>query len=171
MLTKKDLLWLLLYPLYQILSTIRHEGGHALAAALEGAHVTRFVFWPSVNNGHFYWGYAQWTGHTTWLSLAAPYLIDLLTAALAFVLLRRLAHRPRWLWLNIGIIGLLSPLVNSAYNYIGGWVNSANDVARLLDLLPPALVHAYFLLTLGLYAAAIWIALRRSAWRASQVCG
>jgi len=162
-LNRKDLLWLLLYPLYQIVSTIRHEGGHALAATLEGAHVTRFVFWPSVNAGKFYWGYAQWQGQTSWFSLAAPYLIDLLTAALTLVLLWRLSRLPRGLWLNIGIVGLLSPLVNSGYNYIGGWFYSANDVARLLDLLPLPLVHLYFLLTLGAYAAAIGWALRRPA--------
>ena len=162
-LNRTDLLWLLLYPLYQIVSTIRHEGGHALAATLEGAHVTRFVFWPSVNEGKFYWGYAQWQGQASWFSLAAPYFIDLLTAALALLLLWRLARPPRGLWLNIGILGLLSPLVNSGYNYLGAWFSSANDVARLQELLPPALVHLYFGLTLPAYAAAIWAALRRRA--------
>ncbi len=160
---QKDLYWLLLYPLYQILSTIRHEGGHALAATLEGAQVDRFVFWPTMENGHFYWGFAQWQGQATWFSLGAPYLIDLLTVSLIFVLLWRAAGLPRWLWLNLGIVGLLSPLVNSAYNYIGSWASSGNDVARLLGLLPPLWVHLYFWLSFSAYAAAIWFTLRHRA--------
>jgi hypothetical protein len=160
MLRKSDLWWCLAYPLYQLVSTFRHEGGHALAATLEGAHVSRFVFWPSMNNGHFYWGYAQWQGSTSWFSLAAPYLLDLLTASLTFWLLWRFAHLPHALWLNIGIIGLLSPLVNSAYNYFGAFTNSGNDVARLLNLLPPVPVHAYFALTLAGYLLAIWGSVR-----------
>lgn len=163
-LRKKDLYWLLLYPLYQIVSTFRHEGGHALAAVLEGAQVERFVFWPSLNQGQFYWGYVRWQGQVSWFSLGAPYLIDLLTAALAVLLLWRLTGLPRWLWLNIGIVGLLSPLINSAYNYLGGWLRSGSDVGRLLVLLPPVWVHVYFWLTLAAYAAAIgWVLRRKSA--------
>jgi hypothetical protein len=33
-LKKTDLLWLLAYPIYQIIGTIRHEGSHALAGLL-----------------------------------------------------------------------------------------------------------------------------------------
>jgi hypothetical protein len=40
MLQKRDMLWILAYPIYQIIGTIRHEGSHALVALLEGARVT-----------------------------------------------------------------------------------------------------------------------------------
>jgi len=30
MLQKRDLLWILAYPIYQIIGTIRHEGSHLL---------------------------------------------------------------------------------------------------------------------------------------------
>ena len=62
---KSDWLWLLAYPLYQILGTIRHEAGHALAAWLQGAEITEFVFLPGMRGEIFYWGYVRWTGETT----------------------------------------------------------------------------------------------------------
>jgi hypothetical protein len=33
---KKDFLWLLLFPVYQTIGMIRHEGSHALAAMADG---------------------------------------------------------------------------------------------------------------------------------------
>jgi hypothetical protein len=53
---RKDLLWILAYPAYQIIGTIRHEGSHALAAMAEGVEVKKFVFWPNVDLEHFSWG-------------------------------------------------------------------------------------------------------------------
>jgi hypothetical protein len=48
---RKDLLWALAYPVYQIIGTLRHEGSHALAAMAEGAKVTKSVFWPNFHLG------------------------------------------------------------------------------------------------------------------------
>jgi hypothetical protein len=76
MLQKRDLLWILAYPIYQIIGTIRHEGSHALVALLEGARVTEFVFWPSFTKYGFYWGYVRITGSTDWIFLAAHVAID-----------------------------------------------------------------------------------------------
>ena len=75
MLRRIDLLWLLAYPLFQVLGTIRHEGSHVLAALLEGVNVTEFAFLPSIHppNG-FLWGYVSFQGNTPWFTLAAPYL-------------------------------------------------------------------------------------------------
>jgi hypothetical protein len=53
--------------------------------------------------------------------------------------------RKHWLWLNLVIIGLISPLVNSTYNYLMG-----SDVRKLHDALPSLLIHGSFLLGLGL---------------------
>jgi hypothetical protein len=161
-LRKSDLLWLLGYPVYQLVGTLRHEGGHALAAMLEGAAIREFVWWPTVREGKgFYWGYVCWYGHTSWWTIAAPYLVDLLTYAVFFWLCTRVTFKRRWLWVNAMIVGLVSPLVNSLYNYWGGF-RSMNDVGRLLQALPPWQVHAYFASTLVLYGLGLWVVLGRS---------
>jgi hypothetical protein len=164
MLKKTDLLWLLGYPLYQIVGTVRHEGSHALAAVLHGATLTHFVIWPSFVNGRLLWGYVEYTGSDTWLIIAAPYLIDLLTFTICFVWLWRVRFARHAVWLNLVIIGLLSPLINSAYNYAGRF-SSGNDVARLLLMLPVGLVHGYFMSTLLIYLIGAVIIFRTAATR------
>ena len=152
---RADLPWALAYPLYQTLGTLRHEGAHALAALFEGARVTRFVFWPTLApRGGLRWGYVRFTGRTGWFTLAAPYLCDLLTYALGFWLCTRTRFSRRWLWLNVVIVGLISPLANSLYNYVGGHFRN-NDVGRLLAQLPPLAVEAYFVVTLALYVVGL----------------
>jgi hypothetical protein len=150
---KKDFLWLLLYPVYQTIGTFRHEGSHALAAMAEGAEITEFVFWPTFDLGRFNWGYVSWEGYTTWFTTAAPYFCDLITFFVAFSIILVAKPKHRWLWLNILIIGMLSPLINSVYNYRGGLAGSLNnDVDKLLSALDPVAVHLYFALTLLFYA-------------------
>ncbi len=150
---KKDLLWALAYPVYQIIGTFRHEASHALAAMAEGAEVTELVFWPTFVNGDLAgWGYASWQGYTTWFTTAAPYFCDLLIFLVALLIILEAKPRRRWLWSNILVIGILSPLVNSAYNYCGGVTGSFNDVGVLLRELDPVAVHLYFALTLLFYA-------------------
>ena len=147
----KDFLWLLLYPVYQTIGTIRHEGSHALAAMAEGAEVTKFVFWPTP--GRF--GYVHLEGSTTWFMLAAPYFCDLLTFFVALLVILVAMPKRRWLWFNILLIGMLSPLINSVHNYRIGLAGSG-DVGRLLSGLDPIAVHLYFILTLLLYAWGIY---------------
>ena len=162
---RKDLLWALAYPVYQIIGTIRHEGSHALAAMTEGVEVTNFVFWPSFDLGGFQWGYAGWTGSTTWFTTAAPYFCYLITCFVALLVILELRPRRRWLWANILILGVVSPLVNSAYNYSGGLRGSYNDVGVLLHDLNPVAVHLYFAITLVFYAWGLYHCyLRRKTW-------
>jgi hypothetical protein len=162
---KKDFLWLLLYPVYQTIGTMRHEGSHALAAMAEGAKVTKFVFWPSFQNGKLFWGYVDWNGSTTWFTIAAPYFCDLLTFFVALLIILEVKPKPRWLWFNILIIGMLSPLVNSAYNYFRAVPGSPNDVGYLLSSLDPTAVHLYFVLTLLFYAWGIYHCyFRKKTW-------
>jgi hypothetical protein len=156
-----DLLWLLAYPIYQIVGTFRHEGSHAIAGIFQGATITEFVFWPSLRDQGFYWGYVSYLGDTNWLFLAAPYIVDLLTYMLFFLICMRVRFRRKWLWLNLIILGMISPLVNSLYNYWGS-EGSSNDVGRLFEVLPRELVHGYFILTLVLYVMGIWMVFRRS---------
>jgi hypothetical protein len=162
---KKDLLWLLAYPVYQIIGTFRHEGSHALAAMAEGAKVTKFVFWPSFDLGKFTWGHAGWESSTTWFAIAAPYFCDLLIFFVALLIILEAKPRPRWLWLNILIIGMLSPFINSVYNYFSGLAGSQNDIGELLHDLNPIAVHVYFAVTLLFYAWGLYHCyFRKKTW-------
>lgn len=154
------ILWcLLVLPLYQGLGTIRHEVSHAVVAWWQGATITQFVFWPSWQNGHWLWGYVRWTGgQTTWLTLAAPYLNDLILAAVSFGLLwncRRGRRTHPWLWWNGFILGILSPLMNSGYAYVRHFFTD-NDISKLYTSLPSAVIHGYFLVTILLYVIFSW---------------
>jgi len=162
---RKDLLWILAYPVYQIIGTFRHEGSHALAAMAEGAKVTEFVFWPNFDLGTFYWGYASWHGSTTWFTTAAPYFCDLLTFLVAILIVLEAKPRRRWLWFNILVIGMVSSLVNSVYKYSGALAGSSNDVGELLYELNPAAVHLYFIMTLLFFAWGIYHCyFRKKTW-------
>jgi hypothetical protein len=163
---KKDFLWLLAYPVYQIIGTFRHEASHALAAMAEGADIKKFVFWPNFDLGRFQWGYASWKGSTTWFTIAAPYFCDLLIFFVALLVILEARPRRRWLWLNILIIGMLSSLVNSAYNYSCGLAgHSSSDVGKLLCDLNPVAVHLYFALTLLFYAWGLYHCyFRKKTW-------
>lgn len=150
-LQKRDLLWLLAYPIYQIIGTARHEGSHALLAILEGAKIEQFVILPSIVRGHFLWGYVQWSGQTDWVPVAAPYLCDLLTYLVFFFICTHIPFRSHWVWVNLIILGLVSPLINSTYQYIISFTSPTSDIAQLLNQLPQLAVHSYFVVTLGLY--------------------
>jgi hypothetical protein len=156
-----DLLWVLAYPVYQILGTLRHEGSHAIAAILQGAKITEFVFWPTMRKQGLYWGYVNYLEETNWLVLAAPYFVDLMTFVLFFAICMRVRFRRKWIWLNLIVIGMISPLVDSLYNYWGS-KNSYNDVGRLLVDLPRGTIHGYFILTLIFYVIGIWLVFRKS---------
>jgi Peptidase M50B-like len=152
-----DLWWLLAYPLYQTFGTIRHEGSHALAAKIEGANIEKFVIYPQTDLGRFTWGYTQWSpaSATGWFTDFAPYLCDLIWFVGFFFIVTRVNLRWHALWLNVVIVGLISPLVNSAVQWIAGMINPAADVAKVLDVAPDGLIHLYFLLTLAAYVVGL----------------
>ena len=161
MLKARDLLWLLAYPVYQVLGTIRHEGSHAVMGLIEGAHIRHFVFLPHVReSGLIRWGYVSFDGATTWITTAAPYFVDLLTFALFFTVCMYL-RLARWLWLNLVVIGMVSPLINSAYAYLGSFWRH-NDVTWLLRGVPPFAVHLYFAATMIGYLVGLRAVFRRS---------
>jgi hypothetical protein len=156
MLKRRDFWWLLGYPIYQVIGTIRHESAHALVAVLNGGEVIRFSFLPSVVKGKFYWGYVITSGPKGWLTLFAPYLLDLITFIFFFILCMAVLFKRRWIWLNLVIIGLVSPLANSLYNYLGG-LRSMNDVGRLFTLTSRLVIDLYFIGTLLIYFSGLAI--------------
>jgi Peptidase M50B-like len=150
-----DLWWLAAYPVYQTLGTIRHEGSHALMAKAYGGTVNTIVLYPQTDLGRFTWGYTTWSGTASWVPVAAPYLGDLIWFVGFFLICTRLPIRNHLLWLNLVIVGLISPLLNSGVQWIAGFLNPAADVGQLRDALPDALVQLYFLVTLSGYVVGV----------------
>jgi hypothetical protein len=143
---RTDALWLLAVPIYQLIGTVRHEGSHALVAVLQGATITSFRILPFMHPERgFCWGGVNWVGgQPTALAIAAPYLADLLVFALLGVLCAAFPRMPRWAWLNCFIIGVVSPLIDTAYNYRGFLVGRQNDVAYLGRVHGATAMHVLF---------------------------
>jgi hypothetical protein len=158
----KDWLWALGLPIYILIGTARHELAHAFAATLEGAHVESIHLIPTLtpNNGVL-WGYVNWTGTTTWITLAAPYFCDLATFLLGLWIFSLRITMPRWIRVQVFAIGVLSPAINSLYNYQAVWYNPLADVSRVMTTIPPVWVGAWIVLSLAVYCAGI-LALVRS---------
>ncbi|MBU0732278.1 M50 family metallopeptidase [Patescibacteria group bacterium] len=161
---KKDAWWILAYPFYQIIGTIRHEGSHALAAMCESVKIEKFVFWPSFVNGKFNWGYVTWTQEVSWLVIAAPYLCDLAWFAAFFILLKKIKIKHHWIWINLLIIGLLSPLLDMLWNYFR-LVLGRGDIFKLLGALPDFSVHIFFIGTIIMFSVGIYSIARRPILR------
>jgi hypothetical protein len=161
--TKRDLFWLLGFPVFLILGTIRHEGAHALIAWMQGAEVTEFTFLPGFWEGQFYFGYVLLEGgKPTWLTTAAPYLFDLLTFAIFFMVCAFMRFKKHWVWLLLVIVGVISPLANSGYQYFKPGLGMRGDIGELLAELQPGWVHGYMIVTILLYGAGVWFVLTRS---------
>jgi len=115
-------IWLLAYPIIQVLSTLRHEGAHALAAHLEGAKITGFRIIPGSLDGRRQWGWCSWTSvrpMTEWAFLA-PFII--LPAIILFSLVLaeivwRSANFSHHIWMTIMLFGVISPAVDTAAVY------------------------------------------------------
>lgn len=158
----KHLLWFLAYPIYQVIGTFRHETSHAIMAILQGAQIEEFVFLPVLKEGkRVVWGFVRWSGPTNWLTTAAPYFCDLITFGIFFWICFRVSFSMRWIWLNLVILGMLSPLINSTYNYLGVF-RGTNDVGRLAKALPGYSVHIYFIFTFILYVVGLVLVFRSS---------
>ena len=166
---RTDLGWLLAWPVYQLVGTARHELSHAAVAAWQGARITQIEILPSFQPEGLLWGYVNWTGgHTNALVAAAPYLCDL-AVFLVFLPLCLLAVRtPRWLWINCFIIGLLSPLIDTAANYSKLFRRNTGDVNELAAQFSPLMIHAIFLAVLLFYLIGISYVWRRHNHNASE---
>lgn len=156
------MLWALAYPVYQMISTIRHEAGHALVALIEGAEIIEFVFLPGIAGGQFYFGYVRWEGATSNLAVAGPYILDLLTFLIFFGICFYGDIKRHWLWLNLVVLGVFSPLLNSSYQYLKAGLNMRGDISWLVAKLPAAWVHASMISIIMLYLVGTTLVLRKS---------
>jgi hypothetical protein len=160
-----DTWWILAVPVYSFLGTLRHEGSHALAGLLEGARVLEFRVFPTLGGEPWIlWGYVVFDRPTSWLTSAAPYIGDLLVFILAYAVLRRFTFQQRWLWLNVAIVGLLGPLLDNLYNYTK-LLYTIGDLDHLMEVLPDAVVHAWFLSTTLMYLVGTLLVLSGGSFR------
>ncbi len=153
---RSDALWLLMLPVYMALDTLRHEASHALAGWLFGGNVLEISFLPSWNLGHFSFGYTVLTVELNWLIVGAPFIVDLIVFSLTFWLCLRHPQMPRGLWVNLLILGMFLPALDSFQAWWGSQ-ERMNDVAQLIKMMSPALIHGCFLLAFRLYAIGIII--------------
>ena len=159
---RKDLLWLLALPFYMLIGTTRHEFSHALTAMLEGARLVRIQLLPAISpEGGVLWGYAEWKGATTWLALAAPYFCDVLTFLLGFFFLRWTTKLPRWVRLQVFVVLVLSPAIDSLYNYLAISHHSSADVPRLATMIPHFWIGVWIVMSLAVYCLGIFALLKR----------
>ncbi len=162
-LRKTDWVWFLAFPIYLWIAIIRHEGSHALIAFWEGATIQQFGFLPTFSGKYgFLFGYIAMQGDTTWLTIAAPYFGNLITFSATFLICMYPGCLPRWIWLNMVIIGIVFPLLDTLYNYQNGFWRSHSDMAKLLQQIPAAWVHSALILSVILYCTGLLVVFKYS---------
>ncbi len=158
--TKRDLWWLFAAPLYLAIGTLRHEASHALAGRWIGLTISDFVWWPTDKG----WGYVRFepTSATVhwWVMLAAPYMCDALLLLVTVVVCSKSRRLPRWAWVNLIAVGILSPIVDTLWNYKGFW-KPRNDVANIIRGYGAGWTHFAFAILLAGYVVGLLVLIRR----------
>jgi hypothetical protein len=138
--------WALLYPLYQIIGTARHELSHAVTGVLQGGTLLDIRLLPMHDPVRgWFWGYARFAGPTHWTVAAAPYATAIALFALGAWICSRFRGMPAWMWMNCFILGVLSPCFDIAYNLAKVYFRGNGDVYELMRALGPIRVQAIFL--------------------------
>jgi hypothetical protein len=123
----------LLYPVYQILSTARHELAHAIAGRLSGLRILEVRILPFRRDGRWYWGVVRWEGTPNVHCFLAPYYVDL---ACLPVGIRLAAAPPAWpfhAWAAAVVMLLVSPVVDTLYNLLKWRLRGTGDFAAAFD--------------------------------------
>ncbi len=156
-----DLLWLLAYPVYQIIGTARHELSHALGAVIQGGEVLDMAIVPSYSEtSGLRWGWVTVTNVSSWtLVSVAPYGVGLILALCTLLILKK-TRLPRWVRLNCVILGVLSPLLDLAYNYAKLFWTRHGDLPEVAHHWPSLLVHSACPVALSLLLGASALSLR-----------
>lgn len=120
----------LLCPLYQLVSTIRHELAHVIAAKLSGARVTEIRFLPHRRYGKWYWGYVGLEGTVNAHSHLAPYYVNIVCLCVGIWMLINPPKIPiHWKVVSF-IMLILSPVVDTMYNLTKWWLKDMGDFAE-----------------------------------------
>jgi hypothetical protein len=129
------LIHLLLYPVYQIIGTAKHEYAHAIAAKAQGLKIIKVSVLPSRIDGQWYWGYTQWSGGVAnTLTLMAPYIVDAIFFLTGILLITNIelewwANHIQTLFITLILLFVL-PLVDLWYNVLKWWIRDKGDFAE-----------------------------------------
>jgi hypothetical protein len=127
------LVHVLLYPVYQVLSTARHELAHAIAGRMAGLRIIEVHVLPGRRDGRWRWGYVRWDGTPGIHCHLAPYYAAF--ASLPFGVWIAL-DPPAWplhAWATATVMLLVSPLVDTIYNLLKWRLNGSGDLASAFD--------------------------------------
>jgi len=139
----QDILYAALcYPIIQVLSMIRHELSHALAAVLSGWNVIEISVLPSKRNGKWYWGYCRWNHPTDLrerpnihMSLA-PYYVNAAALCIGVAAVSRLHIMwPPHAWIAFVVLFIISPAVDTLYNLLKWKIKDSGDFKSASDTL------------------------------------
>jgi len=167
---RTDIFYVLAIPIYFLIAATRHEFSHGIAAVLLGGYITEIQILP-MNHPEMglVFAYINVDGlkphWDNWVIYAAPYLCDVVLFLLSFLFCILMNHMPRWLWLNCFIIGILSPLINTANNYMRVltkyiFARQDNDVTILMVYFPAVMVHMLFLGIITVFVVGAWLSAR-----------
>ena len=132
----KDMLYMLcLYPVVQILGTIRHELSHAAAAKLAGYKILELRVFPGFNNKEFYWGYCRYDKPTTSTISLAPYWVAAVNCVLGVPLaIYTYETLPFFWWALLTVVMVVSPLFDILYNFFKWKLDNRGDFAKAQQL-------------------------------------
>ena len=123
------LIQVVFYPLYQVLSTVRHELSHAVAARLSGLRIAELRVLPGVHDGRWYWGWTGWEGTPNVHCHLAPYYVDLACLPLGIWIAAAPPAWPFHAWAAAVVMLLVSPLVDVLYNLLKWRLRGVGDFA------------------------------------------
>lgn len=123
----------LLYPLYQILGTAKHEYAHAIAGKIQGLDILEITILPERVDGIWYWGRVRFIGKANVLTLIAPYIVDLIFMVIGIGIFKYfepfLLDHINMLFMAT-IIFIFSPLVDLIYNLLKWVLCNSGDFAK-----------------------------------------
>ena len=139
----------LLIILTIIITTMRHEGAHALVTWLQGVPIHEMKLLPGVHPEQgFYFGYVSRGDGGNWMIDAAPFAAAVAWFLFFAPLYRRTPRHSKWRT-PLFVVGMVSPIADLAYNYQGGLWRRGTDVWDLFQVLPAWWVHGAYLLAIS----------------------
>lgn len=124
-----------LLPIYQIVSTLRHELAHALTAKAYGFPITAFKILPHMHDGQFYWGRVSWlpTDRDRWLIYMMPYIVNVIALAAGISMVKLIDWSSFHPYTLTVIMLVLSPAIDTIYNFGKYLFSRRGDFARVLS--------------------------------------
>jgi len=121
------LVHLALYPVYQVLSTARHEFAHAAAGWLSGMRILELHVLPGRRDGRWYWGYVRWVGTPNVHCHLAPYYVDVACLPFGVWLAFKTPPWPFHAWAAAVVMLAVSPAIDTVYNLLKWRISGTGD--------------------------------------------